>query len=278
MLLLLLRIFTILPLSFAYKISDFLAWVLRKLVRYRVDVVKEQLQNAFPNKNVAQIQKIIKKFYQSFVDQWIETIYALFWSEKQIKKHISGDLSAFDNQAQTFVFLSHQFNWELANLYASIVGNKIFAGFYLPVKNKNINNLFLKKRSRFGGLLIPADNFHKEIKKLKNQEFTLSFIADQNPGAIENAVWKEFFNQKVPFLIAPFKMARLFNAQVLFAELIKEKRGKYKIKIHKIADNAKDFEAEELLNKYVENLEKSISNQKENWMWTHKRWKYAKNN
>lgn len=255
-----------------------MAWVLRKLVRYRVDVVKEQLQNAFPNKNAAQIQKIIKKFYQSFVDQWIETIYALFWSEKQIKKHISGDLSAFDNQAQTFVFLSHQFNWELANLYASIVGNKIFAGFYLPVKNKNINNLFLKKRSRFGGLLIPADNFHKEIKKLKNQEFTLSFIADQNPGALENAVWKEFFNQKVPFLIAPFKMARLFNAQVLFAELIKEKRGKYKIKIHKIADNAKDFEAEELLNKYVENLEKSISNQKENWMWTHKRWKYAKNN
>src|SRR5690625_4353259 len=210
MLLLLLRIFTILPLSFAYKISDFLAWVLRKLVRYRVDVVKEQLQNAFPNKNAAQIQKIIKKFYQSFVDQWIETIYALFWSEKQIKKHISGDLSAFDNQAQTFVFLSHQFNWELANLYASIVGNKIFAGFYLPVKNKNINNLFLKKRSRFGGLLIPADNFHKEIKKLKNQEFTLSFIADQNPGALENAVWKEFFNQKVHFLIVLFKMQVLF--------------------------------------------------------------------
>lgn len=270
-----LKVLSFFPLKLLYLLSDVLTFLLQKVLKYRIEIVKEHFKKAFPKKDSQEISELIKKFYQSFCDQWIETIKSLSWNKDDLLKYIEGDLSVFNESKITFVFLGHQFNWELANLYAGTQAEKPFAGMYLPITSKAMNQFFLTLRSRTGATLIPADDFRTHLKNLSKNDFTLSFIADQNPGALEHAHWINFFNQKTPFLKTPFRMAKIYQAQVVFAQIVKMERGRYKIVTSLLAENAADHSAEKLVELYGEALERAIHEQPENWLWTHKRWKHA---
>lgn len=251
------------------------AFLLQRVIKYRITIVRDHFNQCFPDKTEKEILIMIQQFYISFCDQWIETIKSLSWNYRHLFQHIEGDLSIFNEKSITFVFLGHQFNWELANLYAGYQADKIFAGMYLPIKNKVIDRVFLKLRSRTGAKLIPADQFREDLKILKQGDFTLSFIADQNPGALEHAHWCSFFNQKIPFLKTPFRMAKIYNAQVIFAKVVKIKRGQYKVVTSVITNEAAEMTVEDLVEAYVRELEMAIKEQPENWLWTHRRWKHA---
>lgn len=276
----LMKLISFIPLGALYAFSDGASWFIRRVLKYRIDVVTEQLTYAFPEKSEAEIQVIIKKYYKGFTDQWIETVKSLSWNVKQLNQHIEGDLSLIDGEQPTFlIYLGHQFNWELANLYSAASSSpKPFGVMYMPIKSKAFDRLFLKIRSRTGTTLIPADHFKKHIQALNKGPFTLSFIADQNPGAIERAAWRTFFHREIPFLKTPFRMAHLFNARIVFASIKKKKRGRYHIDSKLICEKARDFEVDELVDQYVQHLEDSIREQPENWLWTHKRWKHAGKN
>ena len=49
-------LFWLLPFSIIYRLSDALAWLLYRVVKYRRKVVEEQLLRAFPDKNAAELQ------------------------------------------------------------------------------------------------------------------------------------------------------------------------------------------------------------------------------
>ena len=51
------------PLRRLYRLSDFLAWVVRDVVRYRKEVVGHNLEIAFPELTRQERRKIAKDFY-----------------------------------------------------------------------------------------------------------------------------------------------------------------------------------------------------------------------
>ena len=59
---------SVLPLRVLYILSDFLAWLARSVVKYRVKVVRDNLASAFPEKSDKERGEIEKKFYHFLGD------------------------------------------------------------------------------------------------------------------------------------------------------------------------------------------------------------------
>ena len=71
------------PLRRLYHLSDFLAWVVRDVVRYRREVVDHNLQIAFPELTKKERRKIAKDFYSYFCDLILEAPRMMTWSEDE---------------------------------------------------------------------------------------------------------------------------------------------------------------------------------------------------
>ena len=70
----LLWLLSLLPLRLLYVLSDACYGILFYIIKYRRDIVLNNLKNAFPEKTDEERFRIAKKFYHNLVDTFIETI------------------------------------------------------------------------------------------------------------------------------------------------------------------------------------------------------------
>jgi KDO2-lipid IV(A) lauroyltransferase len=73
---------------------------------------------------------------------------------------------------------------------------------------------------------------------------------------------------------APESGARRGNIPLLFCKIIKERRGYYRIFFEMLEENPATLKEGELTKKYVDQLQKFISEYPEMWLWSHRRWKW----
>ena len=69
---------SLLPLRVLYLLSDLIYYLLYYVIRYRRKVVRQNLIGSFPEKNMAEIIRIEKKFYAWFCDYVVENIKAFY--------------------------------------------------------------------------------------------------------------------------------------------------------------------------------------------------------
>lgn len=269
---------SLLPMWLLYGLSDFAYILLFKLLAYRKKVVWSNLTYAFPEKSEEVRRQIMKRFYHSFCDQWVETLKLMSASQKYIKKRFSGNWTVFEQAVESgngrvVVLLGHQFNWEWGNLTMPLCFSGRYAGIYLPLKSKAVDKLMLYIRRRTGALLIPAQDMRWGFKELANHKHILAFIADQTPASLKIADWHLFMNRQAPFLNGPEKVARIRQAAVVFVGLRKLKRGHYELFAEQICTNARNLPEGEVIKRYVDFLQNELRQQPANWMWSHRRWK-----
>src|SRR3569833_611604 len=116
-----LYLLSLLPLWLLYLLSDGLAFMLFRVIGYRREVTRSNLQLAFPEKSLDEIKRIEKKYNRNLADSFIETIKILSASQDFIKKHfVLDNLEVLDNfydaGRKCQLHLGHTFNWELANV------------------------------------------------------------------------------------------------------------------------------------------------------------------
>ena len=137
---------SLLPLFILYRISDFAYFIIYYVVKYRRDVVKSNLQIAFPEKSDTEKIQIAKKFYKNFTDTFIETIKMISISDKAFNKMVESDLSQAIKMAETGKSIQfhagHQFNWELANWIIARDMPIPFIGIYMKIGSPAINKIF----------------------------------------------------------------------------------------------------------------------------------------
>jgi len=232
---------------------------------------------AFPGKTEKERKLIAKKFYHNLVDYFIESIKLITISDKAFYKRCSGDFEEVNRLAATGTNIQlhsgHQFNWELAN---RIYGQKLAIPFvlvYMPISSKIVDRIFRKIRLRYKTVLIDATKYSKEMLGINKQQHALALVADQNPGTPSAAFWLNFFSKPAPFLYTPEKNAQRNNVPVGFASFKKLKRGYYKFETTIITLNPAELKRGELTKKYRDFLEQQISEQPDNYLWSHRRWK-----
>jgi len=180
----------------------------------------------------------------------------------------------FEEDKKCHLLLGHNFNWELGCLAVADRIHQVFLGVYMPIKNKIFDRLFIKLRSKTGASLLPATDMRNAILPYRSTTYLLALMADQNPGEPSRAFWLHFFNKPAPFHKGPESGARLGNFPVLFCQLIKEKRGYYRIVFEMGAEDPRSMLLGGLTKKYVDYLERILREQPENWLWSHRRWKW----
>jgi KDO2-lipid IV(A) lauroyltransferase len=273
----LLYLLSCLPFFMLYRLSDFAAFVLRKIIKYRKDVVLTNLKHAFPDKSDSELNRIAKDFYRNLTDTFIESIKMISLSKRRFYNMVSINLDdsiALAEKGKSIQFLAgHQFNWELANW---IIADKMpipFVGVYMKIKNKAINKIFYDMRSRTGTKLVATHEFRTKMHQMLTDQHCIGLAADQNPGNPENAYWLNFLNRPAPFVTGPDKSARKTNYAVVFLQLVKIRRGKYDFRSIVVKEDAAGSAEGELTRRYRDLLEETVRSNPDNYLWSHRRWK-----
>ena len=270
---------SLLPWRILYLISDGLAFLLRRVIKYRIDVVHHNLSIAFPNKSISERNEIAKAFYQKFTDSFVETIKLLSVSDKTFSKRFTSNAEVLHDLHKTGqsvqLMAGHFFNWEFANWGAAKYGQYSFIAVYMPLSNKAFNKIMYDLRARYGTNLISAIQFRSIFPKYTSQgPYSLALAADQNPGNPLQAYWVNFFGRPTPFVKGPEKGAKLNNTAQVFANFYSTKRGYYHTHYEIMTTSPNYFKDGQLTAQFVKILEEKIKANPANYLWSHRRWRY----
>jgi len=274
----LLYLVSLLPFRILYLISDIVYILLYYVIGYRLNIVKNNLLIAFPEKTEEERTAIAKQFYKNLIDTFIETIKMFSISKNKFLQHCDGNFEVLNpiiEKGKSIQFhCAHQFNWEYGNWILAIRLKLPVAGVYMPINNNALNRIFIKVRSRFGAILVDATHYSRDIKKVSRHQYALALIADQNPGVPWRAFWLNFFKKPVPFLLGPEKGAIKNNSAVVFTRFVRIRRGHYYFENHIITENPAECKPGEITRRFRDFIEDAIRREPAGFLWSHRRWKH----
>lgn len=274
--------FTLLPLPVQFVLSDPLFFFIYRIARYRKSTVYGNLHRAFPEKSEKEIRKIALSYYHHFCDYIIESIALTRISEKEVKKRFSYKnpevISELHRQGKSILLaFGHSGNWEWITNLPLFFPYKVLA-IYKPLKNKYVNRYFIRIRERFGVKTIPmATSLRTIIEYDCNKVPTLTMVVtDQRPLINQIEYWTTFMNQETPVLLGTEKIAKKLDFAVVFMHIRKTRRGYYEGEFVQITDRPRETAPFEITELHVRELEKQIREQPFTWLWSHKRWKFKR--
>ena len=284
--LLLIRIFSLLPLSVLCFISDVILYPLVYYVaRYRLKVVRKNLRNSFPDKSHNELKSIEKKFYRHFADLLVEIVHGYRASDEEMREHVVFEnVDLVEELAQktqgVIAYLGHMGNWEwIADLNKRFVDRSMVEyNIYRQLKNPNSDKMMLELRSKRGGECIEKKQLLRKLVSLRHADhsFVLGMLSDQKPSKRSTYAWTQFLNQETAFLNGSEVLAKKFGYSAVYAHILSPKRGQYTVRFELITDNPAAMPDEEMTKKYAALLEQNIHAQPEQWLWTHNRWKWGR--
>jgi len=270
---------TLLPFRVLYLISDLLFVLVYGVFRYRRKVVIQNLTKAFPEKTEAERRKIAYRFYRRLVDYFFETIKLMHLSDKAIKKRLRYDSDYLKIKEQEGInvvcMLGHTINWEWVSAISLQVNTHWIIPYHPLQDSAYFDDFMIQLRSRFGAELVPMKKTYKRLMEIQKsgEHFMAGMIADQSPANVKNRHWINFLNQDTAVMEGSERIAQKTSAAVVYAKMIRIKRGYYKVVPIEITANAREEEDLFVTKRYYEILEEHIREQPENWLWSHRRWK-----
>jgi Kdo2-lipid IVA lauroyltransferase/acyltransferase len=274
---------SLLPFPLLYLISDGMYIIIYYVLGYRKKVVHNNLINSFPEKTVAEIRVLEKKFYRYYCDLILETFKTLTISPQKMLKHCSLAPAAdklFKQLAaenkSIIIVMGHKGNWEWAgNTFSLCCQHRLYV-IYHPLTNKYFNSLISKMRERFGTRLIAMKDTFREIVKHKNELNATAFIADQSPNPAR-AHWMNFLNQDTAVFTGTEKIAQKIKYPIVFVAVKKLTRGYYTLEAEILQTPPYTGNEGDITETHTRKLEADIIAQPETWLWAHKRWKHLRN-
>ena len=284
-----------LPLRFHYFMADILAWLLRKVLRYRYSTVMINLSRSFPNKKYKEIDRIAKDFYKHMGEIFAEAIW--FGGSSYKRLYDSGIVTVMNPEELNELFLStpsmtvlstHCGNWELMG---GFLGYRTLSGEKVAICEEDIRVVYKKlsspvsdevfKRNRVAPLErvgtsceIESMNILRHAVSNRDKRLVYIYPTDQAP------YWKaakhpigEFMHQQTNVMLGSVGVACKMSHSVMYMKMRRVERGRYEMTLIPICRNASEMTPEQIMRKYYDLLEQEINETPHNWLWTHKRWK-----
>ncbi|UFK97460.1 lysophospholipid acyltransferase family protein [Kaistella faecalis] len=273
-------LFSRLPLQVLYLFSDVIFFLMYHLVGYRKKVVTENLKKSFPEKSVVEISTIRKSFYRNFSDYILETFKSFTISSTELRvrvQHINQDVfkDAKAENKNVILLAGHIFNWEWFNALATIIPQENCFPVYRKVQNSFWEEKIKGIRNSFGNQALEAKEVIRHIFRNRNDGNSVyMFIADQTPHVSEVTYGLNFLNQKTPAFVGYDKLSTRMDLAFVFCEMKKVKRGYYQINYYRIYPDGEKFVEHEVVRKFHKMLENTINKRPDNYLWSHRRWKY----
>ena len=218
----------LLPFKIIYYISDFIYFIIKYIIRYRKQVIRKNLRNSFPKKNIVEIKEIEKIYLHIICDLIVETIKMIHLNkEKTLKMFEINNMELlnklYSDKKSVFLALGHTASWELTGMILPLLTKYETYGIYLPLKNSYFDKHIKDIRGKFGLELIPSQQIFRFLYHKKNDLVLTYILADQSPPKNSDNYWVNFLNQDTAFSKGLEKMSKSLNYAVVFLNIVKLK-------------------------------------------------------
>ena len=284
-----LYVFSLLPLRVHYCFAGVITFLLRDVFRYRREVIDTNLRGAFPDMDEAGRRQIARDYYRNLGEIVVEIV----WSMTRSGRHIcrkgfyrvdpEGEEllnKAYESSPSAVTMLAHTGNWELASDLTSYMRAPSFGTGDMTVAYQMLHSplseqLFLllrRHRLYTADSLVPSHKILRYMLEHRHNRRMYFFIADQYPyeGAART---NTFLGLQTEWHSGAEAIARKLHLPVLYVYLERAKRGEYVIKISQICSDASLQAPGAVTDAYASLLERDILSHKDNWLWSHRRWK-----
>ena len=270
-------LFAIVPFWLLYIFSDFLYFILYKVFKYRVSVVRDNLKKSFPEKSKEELRKIERLSYKNLSDITVESLKAFTMSKEEIfarhKVINEDDLRYLYGKCGGIIALpNHYGNWEWGAMSCMQLEWKGVA-LYKPLSNKHLNTYVKRNRSRMGTQLVSIYDTARNFVENKNNKKNYVMASDQSPSNAKKAYWVDFLGRETAFLHGPELYAKKYNYPAVFIDIQRVKRGYYELNLTVLTDEPQKLKDGELTQMLANKLEEVIRKKPQDWLWSHKRWK-----
>ncbi len=278
---LLLTLISKVPFAALYFVSDAFYLLNRYVIRYRYDVVRSNLRNAFPERSEREIGTLTEQTFRNLADTLVETIKGIGISRDELERRMEITASSrvhelYDQGGPLLFLTAHYCNWEWLLLYSCMYLPHPLMVAYQPFHNKRFDEFMLEARTRFGGKLVPATDLIRQIIKHRKTLRTLTLLGDQSPSRNERKYWTTFLNQDTAFIDGTDSLAWLTKMPVIFVTTKRLKRGHYDVSLKVIAEPPYEKNVHTVVERYARELEAMIQADPAAWLWSHRRWKFRR--
>ena len=279
LLLILLWIFSLLPIQILYLISKIIRFIVYDVLCYREKVVIDNIQNTFIEKSQTEVIKLKNNFYDYFFELIVEIIKLLSISKNELNKrftfsNINVIKQALKKNKSVIVVVGHYGNWEWALRSASNLIDTKIIGVYKRINNTIFEWLLLKIRSNTNVLPVEIKSLTRELVN-NNEKKIYAMVADQSPTLEQSNVRINFLNRDTLVYTGVEKISKKYNMPVFYLNIKLTSKGYYESTFEEI--NSKNINGKkiEITKEFFSKLENQIKSEPRLWLWSHKRWKHT---
>ena len=279
LLLILLWIFSLLPIQILYLISKIIRFIVYDILCYREKVVIDNIQNTFIEKSQTEVIKLKNNFYNYFFELIVEIIKLLSISNDELNKrfifsNINVIKQALKQNKSVIVVVGHYGNWEWALRSASNLLNTKIIGVYKRINNRIFEWLFLKIRSNTNVLPVEIKSLSRELVN-NNEKKIYAIVADQSPTLEQSNVRINFLNRDTLVYTGVEKISKKYNMPVFYLNIKLTRKGYYESTFEEIYSKNINEKKLEITKEFFSKLENQIKSEPRLWLWSHKRWKHT---
>jgi KDO2-lipid IV(A) lauroyltransferase len=257
-------------------LEQFLSFLLHRILRYRLSVVKDNLTRAFHYADKKILQRDVTSYYR-YLGKIARQIL-LTPTRKRLEKNVS--MQPFPrihewltNQQSVIVVMGHNGNWEWAGAFIMMSYYENACALYKKIKAKRINTLLYRRRNRSAKFLVESGQMGELLRLMKKQPVVILMIADQNPGTDQGIIWTSFMGRETAFANGPESLGLRYNLPVVYAHIEPVPEGKYQVRFIPLYDGAEPVSPGDITTRFANALEANIRQHRHEWLWSHRRWK-----
>jgi KDO2-lipid IV(A) lauroyltransferase len=271
-----------LPFKALYLFSDFVCFIVYRIIGYRKKTVRHNMHLALPHLTTQELLEVEKKFYSHLCDMFLEMIKTMSITEQEIDERFQFDnmqvyLDLEKKNKSIAVMIGHYATYEWCismNKYINFTGYAI----YKQIANPYFDKLVKQIRSRFKAHLITTKETAATIETAINtQKYgAFGFASDQSPKVMKAMYWRKFMGIEVPVHTGAEMLAKKHDLNVVFLKVRKTSRGFYRASFEVLSNNISAIPDYQITDAFFERLEKQILAAPEFYLWTHKRFKHKR--
>lgn len=276
---------SLIPLGVLYLVSDFLAFILEKIVGYRSNIIYINLARSFPQLKYKELKIIAHKNYKFIADTFVESLWSIStpWSKmNRFAKieNVSILKETYDSGKGAIIAMGHKGNWELLASFDSYLNGKDMGYkcedihfLYKQAKNGTFDRITKWIRTNHNSVkLIESKEAPRYMIKNRDTKSLFFMISDQSPRP-GSKFEVNFLNQPTLMINGPEQMSKALDFPVIYLDMNKVNRGKYIISLTKITDKPKEEPEGYITREFARLLEQDILKNPDSWLWSHNRWK-----
>ena len=238
-------------------------------------LILNNLNRAFPNKEIAN-EKKIQKIWENYGRILSDYIYLKDFRNGKKNNYINVEgrniLNSIKKKKSPVVFISGHFNnFELMAMEIEKNGVNL-AAIYRPLNNFFLNPLIENIRKKYicKRQIKKGRRGTKEILKLFKNRVSIALMIDQR---VSEGKKINFFNHQAYTTTIPAQLIKKFGCDIVPVYIERHKKYHFNIKFFEPISFDKNKNIMQVTLELNKILEKMISKNPDQWIWTHNRWK-----